>query len=561
MSSDRQFDYDFIVIGSGFGGSVSALRLAEKGYRVAVMEMGRRWTPENLPRTSWSIHRWFWRPRLGLRGFFNMRFFRHVTILHGCAVGGGSITYASTLLCAPDKVWDMGSWAGLADWKKEMPPHFATASRMLGIIENRILGPADHLLRKSAEASGCGHTFYRTQVGIFQSVAGEPVQQTYPDPFFDGEGPERSTCNGCGGCMMGCQHGAKNTLDLNYLYLAEKRGVQIFAETKVVDVRPLDATINGASGYEVRTVKSTAWIRRQPQRFTCRGVVFSASALGTMELLFQLREKGSLPAISQRLGKQVRTNSESLIGVRVVGCSDDLSKGIAIGSGVYIDEDTHIEAVRYPSGSDAMSLLATLLTDGRPGAQRIALWLRNLFRSALRHPIKTAQVFWPRGWARESVILLCMQALQGHIEMRWERPWFWPFRKFLVSRGDKVPTYIPQANAFARKVAEVSGGSSMSMLPEILFNVPATAHCIGGCVIADSPSRGMVDVRQRVFGYRNMYICDGSVVSANLGVNPSLTITALAERAMSFIPPASSTTWNDAACDIGNTGAQQEIQH
>jgi cholesterol oxidase len=264
-----------------------------------------------------------------------------------------------------------------------------------------------------------------------------------------------------------------------------------------------------------------------------------------MELLFNLREKGSLPGISKRLGKHVRTNSESLIGVRVGGCADDLSKGVAIGSGVYIDEDTHIEAVRYPNGSDAMSLLATLLTDGRPGAQRIALWLRNVFRSALRHPIKTTRVFWPRGWARESVILLCMQALEGHIEMRWERPWFWPFRKFLVSRGTKVPTFIPQANAFAKKVAEISGGTSMSMLPEILFNVPATAHCIGGCVIADSPKRGVVDVRHRVFGYRNMYVCDGSVVSANLGVNPSLTITALAERAMSFIPPASSATWDN----------------
>jgi cholesterol oxidase len=562
MSPGQQFDFDFIVIGSGFGGSVSALRLAEKGYRVGVMEMGRRWTPENLPRTSWSIHRWFWRPKLGLRGFFNMRYFRHVTILHGCAVGGGSITYASTLLRAPDKVWEMGSWAGLADWKSEMPQHFDTASRMLGIIENRILGPADFLLKKSAEAIGRGATFYRTRVGIFQSVAGEPVRETYPDPFFGGEGPERSTCNACGGCMMGCQHGAKNTLDLNYLYLAENRGVQIFPETKVIDVKPLAGSSVGSAGYEVHTVKSTAWIRRQAQRFTCRGVVFSASALGTMELLFRLREKGSLPSISQRLGKYVRTNSESLIGVRVPRSGDDLSKGIAIGSGVYIDEDTHIEAVRYPNGSDAMSLLSTLLTDGRPGSQRIALWLRNVAGSALRHPWKTTRLFWPSGWARESVILLCMQALEGHIEMAWQRPWFWPFRKYLASRGEKVPTYIPQANQFARKLAEVAGGTSMSMLPEILFNVPSTAHCIGGCVIADSPDSGVVDSRHRVFGYRNMYICDGSVVSANLGVNPSLTITALAERAMSFLPLATDATWQDAAADSADAvpvAAQKEI--
>jgi cholesterol oxidase len=281
-----------------------------------------------------------------------------------------------------------------------------------------------------------------------------------------------------------------------------------------------------------------------------------------MELLFHLREKGSLPAISPRLGKQVRTNSESLIGVRVPGCREDLSKGIAIGSGVYIDEDTHIEAVRYPSGSDAMSLLSTLLTDGRPGSQRIALWLRNVFGSLLRHPLKTMHLFWPVGWARECVILLCMQALEGHIEMGWRRPWFWPFRKFLVSKGAKVPTYIPQANRFARKVAEVAGGSAMSMLPEILFNVPATAHCIGGCVIAASPNDGVVDSRHRVFGYRNMYVCDGSVVSANLGVNPSLTITALAERAMSFLPTAGETKWDDAATEVTEVAvkAQSELR-
>ncbi|MBZ5566304.1 MAG: GMC family oxidoreductase [Acidobacteriia bacterium] len=543
----NQFDFDFIVIGSGFGGSVSALRLAEKGYRVAVMEMGRRWTPDNLPRTSWSIHRWFWSPKLALRGFFSMRYFRHVTILHGCAVGGGSITYASTLLRPSDKFWDNASWKGLADWKSEMPRHYESAARMLGVTENKILGPADHLLKRVAEEVGVGHTFYRTSVGIFQAAEGEPGGTTVPDPYFGGEGPERTTCRACGGCMMGCRHGAKNTLDLNYLYLAEQRGTRIFPETMVVDVKPLADAADGSAGYEVRTVKSTAWLSRRPQRFTCRGVVFSASSLGTMELLFRLRELGSLPAISHQLGKHVRTNSESLIGVRIPGCQDDLSKGVAIGSGIYIDEHTHVEAVRYPSGSDAMSLLATILTGGRPGRGRILLWLANFARTLLRHPLQSLRLFRPWGWARESVILLCMQALDGHIEMRWERPWFWPFRKFLVSRGDKVPTYIPGANQFAEKFARLTGGAAMSMLPEILFDVPGTAHCIGGCVIAASPDRGVLDHRHRVFGYRNMYVCDGSVVAANLGVNPSLTITALAERAMSFIPPAAATSWNDAA--------------
>jgi len=542
-----KFDFDFIVIGSGFGGSVAALRLVEKGYRVAVMEMGRRWTPDSFPRTSWSIHRWFWRPRLGLRGFFNMRFFRHATIYHGCAVGGGSITYASTLLPAPEKVWDAGSWTGLAAWKAEMPRYYQTASRMLGVTQNKILGPADVLLQKAAEAAGHGQTFYRTSVGIFQPDEGVPGNKTFPDPFFGGDGPPRTTCTACGGCMMGCRYGAKSTLDLTYLYLAEKHGARVFPETKVMNVKPLAGVSDGSAGYEICTVKSTAWICRQPQHLICRGVVFSASSLGTMELLFRLKDNGSLPAISDRLGRHVRTNSESLIGARMPGCHEDFSQGIAIGSGIYIDEHTHVEAVRYPGGSDSMSLLTTIMTDGRPGVHRIGLWLKNVLGSLLFHPVKTVRLLRPWGWAREHVILLCMQAVEGHIEMRWERPWFWPFRKMLVSRGNKVPTYIPRANEFARKFAQVAGGTAMSTLPEILFDVPGTAHCIGGCVIAGSPDRGVVDDRHRVFGYRNMYICDGSVLGANLGVNPSLTITALAERAMSFIPLASATSWSDAA--------------
>ncbi len=546
-----QFDFDFIVIGSGFGGSVSALRLVEKGYKVAVMEMGRRWTPDNLPHSSWSIPRWLWRPNLGLRGFFSIRFFRHATIFHGCAVGGGSITYGCTLLPAPEKVWEAASWTGLANWKGEMPQHYATAARMLGVTENKILGPADQFLKKAAEASGFGHTFYCTKVGIFQSAGGESGNQIFPDPFFGGAGPARTTCTGCGGCMMGCRVGAKNTLDVGYLYLAEKDGARLFPETRVVNVKPLGGAnaADGGAGYEVSTENSTAFIHRQRQRFTCRGVVFSASSLGTMELLFRLKEKGSLPAISSQLGQHVRTNSESLIGARTPGHAEDMSQGIAIGSGVYIDEHTHIEAVRYPSGCDTMGFLTTILTNGHPGPQRVALWLKNIMTSMLRHPIKTVRVLQPFGWAREFVILLCMQALEGEIEMRWQRPWFWPFRKFLVSRGNKVPTYIPKANEFAEKYAQLTGGFPMSMLPEILFDVPGTAHCIGGCVIADSSSRGVVDSHHRVFNYKNMYICDGSVVAANLGVNPSLTITALAERAMSFIARAEEADWNDSAED------------
>ena len=536
--ADESFDFDYIVVGSGFGGSVTAHRLTEKGYRVAVMEMGRRWTAENLPRTNWMLWRWIWRPGLGLRGFFNIEPFRHVVILHGCAVGGGSITYANTLLVPNDSVWERGSWAGLADWKQEMPRHYETARKMLGVVENRILGPSDGILERAAGGLGAAHRFYRTDVAVFQDADGSAGGNTCPDPYFGGQGPERTTCIGCGGCMMGCRYNAKNTLDKNYLYLAERDGARVFEETRVVDVIPLQGKADGSEGYEVRTRKSTAWIGRQPRSFTCRGVVFAASALGTMDLLFRLKQKGSLPAISDCLGQRVRTNAESLIGVRIPRSPEDLSQGIAIGSGVYIDEHTHIEAVRYPKGSDAMGLLATLLTGGRPGIGRILLWIGNLVVSLLRHPAKTIRCLHPFGWASESLILLCMQTLDGHIQMRLGRPWFWPFRKTLMSHGGRIPTFIPQANDFARKVAALTGGVPMSMITEILFNVPGTAHILGGCPMAGTAEEGVVDHHHRVFGYRNMYICDGSVLAANLGVNPSLTICAVTERAMSHIPPA-----------------------
>lgn len=541
------FDFDFIVIGSGFGGSVAAHRLTEKGYRVAVMEMGRRWTSGNLPHTNWLLWRWIWRPGLALRGFFNIRLFRHVLVLHGCAVGGGSITYANTMLVPKESIWQTGTWAGLADWTAEMPAHYATAIGMLGVSENRILGPADHMLRQAAERTGIGQTFYRTQVAVFQGSTGDGAGTLHPDPYFGGEGPARNTCIGCGGCMVGCRFNAKNSLDRNYLYLAEKHGARVFDETRVVDVVPRSGKSDGADGYEVRTVRSTSWVRRGTQRFTCRGVVFAASALGTLDLLFRLKDKGSLPFLSERLGDRVRTNAESLIGVRVPGSKDDLSLGIAIGSGIYLDEHTHIEATRYPKGSDAMALMSTLLTNGVPGWSRIALWLRNLAMSFLTHPLRTLRCLQPFGWARESLILLVMQTLDGHIDMRLRRPWYWPFAKAVVSKGRRVRTYIPEANRFAEKLASFTGGTAMSMTTEILFDVPGTAHILGGCSMGASPGKGVVDHRNRVYGYRNMYVCDGSVLSANLGVNPSLTICAVTERAMSFLPSASLADWSDQA--------------
>jgi cholesterol oxidase len=535
-------DYDYIVIGSGFGGSVAACRLAEKGYTVAVVEMGKRWRAEDFPKTTWNLRRWFWRPGLGLYGFYNMRPFRHVMILCGNAVGGGSITYANTLLSPPESVWSEGSWQGLADWQREMPAHYATARRMLGVTQNQILGDADRVLKQMADAQGVGDSFYKTDVGVY---FGDGPGKRHPDPYFGGEGPERSGCIGCGGCMVGCRYGAKNTLDLNYLYFAEKRGATILAETRVTELIPTDA------GYDVAVESSTARFAKHRRTLRAKHVVLAASALGTMDLL--MRNRHNLPKLSPKLGGDVRTNAESLIGVRFPGGKAaspaeagraaapkavrrtiDMSKGIAIGSGIYLDRFTHIEATRYSEGSDVLGLMATLLVDGR-GWRRIAAWIA----SAFRHPVKFARAAWPFGFARQTLILLVMQTIDSTLEFGLRRRWWWPFGKLLASEGNRIPTNIPQANAFAQKAAAAVGGIAITSNVEILFDLPMTAHCIGGCVMGADAEHGVIDAQHRVFGYPNLYVVDGSAVGANLGVNPSLTITALAERAMSFIPPKS----------------------
>ncbi|MBV2235062.1 MAG: GMC family oxidoreductase [Sterolibacterium sp.] len=548
---DRKDDFDYIVIGSGFGGSVSALRLAEKGYRVGVMEMGRRWTAETLPKTNWSLRRWLWVPQIGLRGFFNISLFKRVIVLHGNAVGGGSITYANVLLVPPDRVWEQGSWAGLRDWKAIMPAHYATAQRMLGVTENRLLGPADHRLRDMAKVIGVADSFYATPVGVYFGEPGDAPGTTRADPYFNGQGPQRTACNACGACMMGCRYNAKNTLDKNYLYLAEQRGVEIRAETRVVDVRPLAGQADGSAGYEVFTRPSTGGRKQPLTRLTCRGVVFAASSLGTQHLLFRLKQRGSLPHIAEALGKNVRTNAESLIGVRFPGSKVDLSTGVAIGSGIHIDQHTHIEATRYPAGSDAMGLLSTLMATGWPRWPwlRPLAWLLTLIKLLLKQPFRTLRMLWPVGYARETMILLCMQTLEGHLDMQLKRPWYWPFSRLLVSSGRPIPVCIPEANEFARKAAAATGGMPANFVPEVFLNIPATAHCMGGAAMGRNRQSGVCDAQNRVFGYRNMYICDGAMLGGNLGVNPSLSITALTEHAMSCIPPAAEQHWQDTGIE------------
>jgi cholesterol oxidase len=524
-------DFDYVVVGSGFGGSVSACRLAEKGYSVGVIEMGKRWTAADFPKTTWNLRKFIWRPGLKLFGFYNMRPFRHVMILCGNAVGGGSITYANTMLVPPEIVWREGSWKGLADWEREMPGHYATARRMLGVTENRILGDADHMLKKMADEQGVGHTFYKTDVAVYFGAEGEAPGTAHPDPYFGGEGPPRASCVGCGGCMVGCRFNAKNTLDKNYLYFAERRGAKVIAETRVVDLRPLGAA-DGSDGYELTTERSTAWLFKQRTTITARHVVLAASALGTMDLLMRVRDKGSLPAVSPRLGHDVRTNSESIVGVRFPGSQYDMSKGIAIGSGIHIDQFTHIEAVRYSRGSDALGLIATLFAAGK-GWGRVFAWLANAFR----HPIKFFRAAWPFGFARQTLIFLVMQTIDATLKFQLKRRWWWPFKRLLTTAGTRIPTNIPLANAFTERAAAKFGGLPITSTSEILFDLPMTAHCIGGCVMGADAESGVIDAQHRVFGYQGLYVVDGAAVGANLGVNPSLTITALAERAMSFIQP------------------------
>lgn len=535
------WDCDFLVIGSGFGGSVAALRLAEKGYRVTLVEQGRRWGPEDLPASTWSLHRWLWAPALGLRGFFGMRIFRHLVVLHGNAYGGGSITYANTLLVPPGSVWDQGSWAGTADWARVMPGHFARAEAMLGVTPNRLPGPADARLEEMARATGHAASYRLTRVGVhFGPEGGEPGA-LHPDPYFGGRGPARRSCTGCGGCMIGCRIGAKNTLDRTYLHLAEAAGALVHTETRVTELRPRDGG-DGAAGYVVRLRANGPAGRRG--RLSTRGVVVAASALGTLDLLLRMREAGALPRLSPMLGRQVRTNAESLIGIRYPGSAVDLGRGVAIGSALHVDAHTHVEAVRYPAGSDTMALLTTVM-DPRAGRRRTrpAGWARTLLALLAARPRTALALLRPRNWAREVMILLCMQTLDGQLTMRLRRRRLWPFARRLATSGARVPAHIPAAQDFALKAAAATGGVAMTSLAEVFLNIPTTAHCMGGAVIGRGPESGVCDGRQRVFGYRNLYICDGSVIGANLGVNPSLTITALAEHAMSHVPAAAQADW------------------
>jgi cholesterol oxidase len=527
-----RYDYDWIVVGSGFGGSVSALRLAEKGYKVAVLECGKRFTDKDFPKSTWDVRRYFWAPRLGMRGIFRLSTFKDVSVVSGCGVGGGSLGYANTLYVPPSKFFKDPQWGDLADWESELAPHYAEAQRMLGVVDVETDDAADDLLREYGEHIGAGDSYRKTPVGIYFGEKGKTV----PDPFFGGEGPDRTGCTLCGRCMVGCPVGAKNTLVKNYLHLAEHRGVEVIPDRTVTEIRPIGAA-DGSDGYTVASERSGMIPGRGKRTLRARGVVVAAGALGTNKLLQRCRLGGALPRISTRLGELVRTNSEMILAVTVPeDYPEDLTKRVAISGSIYPDPNTHIETVSYGKAGDSMSLLYTLLVgDGT----RVTRPLK-LLAQILCHPVRFAKVLWPKGWSRRTIILLVMQTLDNAIALR---PKQLPTGNVLLQTEQDPekpnPTFIPVANDAAEWLAERTGGIAQSSVTEALMNVPTTAHILGGAVIGHGPEDGVVDARQRVFGYENLLVCDGSAVPANVGVNPSLTITALAEHAISEVPSAS----------------------
>ncbi|NOX35344.1 MAG: GMC family oxidoreductase [Deltaproteobacteria bacterium] len=524
MGSAKQHDFDYIVIGSGFGGSVSALRLSQKGYRVGVIEKGKEWKTKDFPKTNWNIKKYLWLPAIGCYGYQMLTLFKHVMIVHGSGVGGGSLVYANQLLVPPDEVFESRDWC-IENAQETLMPYYETAKIMLGANLSPHVGRADTLLKEVGIEMTGKDTFHKNDVGIF---FGEP-DKTVPDPYFNGKGPDRTGCTFCGACMIGCPVGAKNTLDKNYLYLAKDSGAEIIPETCVTGVRKVHG------GYEVITKPSTGFLKKE-KRYKAKGVVFSGGVLGTVKLLNQCKDKGLLPDISDELGNFVRTNSEALIGVKSNDKTTNWNDQIAITSGVHPDDTTHIEIVRYNKGSDALLNLLTIMSGGGGKLPRVVIFLGNI----IKHPLRFLRLLWPLGKAASVSILLVMQTDKNHLQLKY-RPRWWRFGGKSINseipKGFKrSPSFIPVANKTARLLAKKMDGIPLSSFPEVVLNTSTTAHILGGCCMGDSPENGVVSSKGELFNYPGLYVADGSVVSANLGVNPSLTITALSEHIMSQVP-------------------------
>ena len=530
--------YDHVIIGSGFGGSVSALRLTEKGYAVLVLERGKRFADQDFAKTNWLFWKYLWMPRLRSFGILQLSLFHNVLVLHGAGVGGGSLGYANVLMQPSDKMFANPSWQHLQDWKSILLPHYTTARRMLGVTQNPCLWPADAILKEIAADLGTTDTFRPTDVAVFFGKTGDQPGTDVPDPFFDGAGPVRTTCRQCGGCMVGCRYNAKNTLVKNYLYLAEKWGAQVQAEAQVVDIRPLPPDQPDGARYELVYQRSTAWLFKTQQVVRARNVVVSAGTLGTLHLLFRCRDlTGSLPKISRRLGDMVRTNSESLLGASGRNREVDYSQGIAITSIFQADAVTAVEPVRYPAGSSLMRYLAGPLVESGGG------FLRRLYRTVSKiflRPIDFFRTHILPGWAERTTILLVMQTEDTRIHMRLGRTLLTLFQPGLVSLPDEentIPSKIDIGHQVTRDFAKKIRGTPAGSINEGLFNIPTTAHILGGCPFGLDDQQGVVDLDCQVHNYPGLYVVDGSIMPANPGVNPSLTITALAEYAMSRVPP------------------------
>jgi cholesterol oxidase len=515
-----RFDYDVVVVGSGFGGSVAALRLTEKGYRVAVVEAGRRFADDEFARTSWDLRKYLWAPALGCFGIQRIHLLKDVMILAGSGVGGGSLVYANTLYRPLKPFYTDRQWAHITDWEAELAPHYDQASRMFGVVQNPTITPADEVMQKVAADMGVADSFHPTPVGVFFGKPGVEV----PDPFFGGAGPARTGCTECGSCMTGCRVGAKNTLVKNYLYLAEQNGAKVLPLSTVTAVRPL------SRGFAVDLRRTGGKAR---VTLTAGQVVLAAGTWGTQRLLHAMKDRGVLSRLSPRLGELTRTNSEAIIGAGrpTVDPERDFSRGVAITSSIHPDATTHIEPVRYGKGSNAMGLLQTIATDGAASMPR---WLQAL-RFMVRHPVQSGRLLRTHRWSERTVILLVMQSLDNSITTYTRKGLFGRRYTSKQGHGEPNPAFIPagyEANQLAAKHIEGLAGGTWGEV----FNIPLTAHFIGGCAIGSSAEEGVLDPYHRVYGYPGLSVVDGSAISANLGVNPSLTITAQAERAFSFWP-------------------------
>jgi|TARA_B100001971_G_C18241562_1_gene571304 cholesterol oxidase len=514
--------YDYIIIGSGFGGSVSALRLSQKGYKVLVIEKGQWWKSQDFPRTNWNLKKWFWLPSLRFFGFFKITFLKHVGILSGVGVGGGSLVYANTLPRPRSAFFKSGSWAEIQDWQSTLEPYYIIAEKMLGATLNSQLFDADLALKELAKQTKCEKGFESTNVGVF---FGEP-EQIVPDPYFEGKGPDREGCRYCGACMTGCRHNAKNSLDLNYLYLATNIGAEIIEKNIVTKIIP-NSNTDGSDGYTVTFKNSFSFLPTKKHHVKSRGIVFSGGVLGTVRLLLNMKEKHLLK-LSNKTGEDIRTNNESLIYVVSKDSSKDFSKGVAIGSIFPSDENSHIEPVRYGAGSNFWKLMGVPLTFG----SNIFVRIGKLLFDFVRHPISWLRIYFTKKFSERSIILLFMQHLDSTVK----------FKKGLfnltshISTGIAPSAFIPEAKELAENASKIINGKPFVLCTEALTGIPTTAHILGGAVIGKTAKTGVIDENHKVFGYENMYVCDGSAVSANPGVNPSLTITAMTEMAMSKFP-------------------------